>query len=458
MRNLESKYLLVMSRIGRAIILPVVLLMVLTIVVSACRQDDDTNSSDSPTDADRTLGIQYLASESPRETPDASSQELSALVTGNTEFALDVFRKLADSKPGENLFLSPHSISIALAMTYAGARDATAEQMADALSFSLSDDRIHTAFNALDQELAKRNEAEAGEDGGEPFTLHVVNAIWGERDYTFNTGFLDLLATQYGAGMRLLDFQGAPDNSREKINQWVESVTRERIKELLPEGTITNDTRLVLTNAIYFLASWHLPFDVDETRDADFTLLDGTTVTVPMMTQHLNAQYGEVEGDKAIELTYVGGEVSMVLFLPAVGEFEQFQAGLDGERLSALVGALAPSEGRIYMPRFSFEAAFSLKNVLISLGMVDAFDSAAANLSGMNGTRNLFIQDVVHKAFVAVDEEGTEAAAATAVVVGATGAPDEPFNVRFDRPFIFAIRDRVTGAILFLGRVMNPTV
>ena len=217
-------------------------------------------------------------------------------------------------------------------------------------------------------------------------------------------------------------------------------------------------TRLVLTNAIYFKASWQTPFEPSATRDADFHLLSGDTVTAPMMHSQgaESLQYAEGDDWQAVELPYTGNQVSMLLILPAESAFESFEAAFDDQKLSAIVDALATENVSVALPRFEFSSDVPLKDTLIELGMPTAFEGGAADFSGIDGTRNLYIQDVLHKAFVAVDEEGTEAAAATAVIVGETSAPAEPKTFEANRPFLFLIRDDVTGTVLFLGRVLNP--
>ena len=385
--------------------------------------------------------------------PDVSTSEQASLVEGNSAFAFDLYQALKEE--GGNLFYSPYSISLALAMTYAGARGETAQQMADTLQFLLEQDRLHPAFNWLDAELAKRGEGAAGKDG-EGFRLNIVNAIWGQKDYEFLTEFLDVLAENYGAGLRILDFITETEKSRLTINKWVYDQTEKRIENLIPQGAIGQLTRLVLTNAIYFNAAWAYPFDEHMTADGLFYLLDGGQVSTPMMKQTESFGYTEGEGYQAVELPYDGGELSMVILLPEAGDFKAFETGLQSQQISDIISSLRATEVALTMPQFEFDSEFSLKDTLAEMGMPVAF-SGAADFSGMTGESELFISDVVHKAFVAVDEAGTEAAAATAVIMELTAVPELPVEVTIDRPFIFLIRDIETGAILFLGRVMNPS-
>ncbi|MGB6874318.1 MAG: serpin family protein [Dehalococcoidia bacterium] len=384
--------------------------------------------------------------------PDVSTSEQALLVEGNSAFAFELYQALK-GKEG-NLFYSPYSISVALAMTYAGARNETAEQMADTLQFMLEQDRLHPAFNWLDAELASRGEGAAGKDG-EGFRLNVVNAIWGQKDYEFLSDFLDVLAENYGAGLRILDFITETEASRLAINQWVSDQTEGRIEDLIPQGAIDALTRFVLTNAIYFNAAWEYPFDEDMTADGPFYLLDGGQVIVPMMKQTESFGYTEGEGYQAVELQYDGNELSMVILLPEAGQFQTFEEGLQAQQICDIISSLQPAQVTLTMPRFEFDSEFSLKDTLAEMGMPIAF-SSGADFSGMTGAPDLCISEVLHKAFVSVDEAGTEAAAATAVIMDESAMPLEPVEVTIDHPFIFLIRDIETGAILFVGRVMNP--
>jgi len=384
--------------------------------------------------------------------PDVSTGEQALLVEGNSAFAFELYKALGEEEG--NLFYSPYSISLALAMTYAGASGETAQQMADTLHFLLGQEKLHPAFNWLDAELAKRGEGAEGKDG-EGFRLNIVNAIWGQKDYEFLTDFLDVLAENYGAGLRILDFITETEKSRLTINDWVSDQTESRIEDLIPQGAIDALTRLVLTNAIYFNAAWENPFDKKMTADGPFYLLDGGQVIVPMMKQTESFSYTEGEGYQAVELLYDGDEISMVILLPEAGQFEAFAEGLQAQQVDAIINDLQDTRVTLTMPRFEFDSEFSLKDTLAGMGMPIAF-SGDADFSGMTGNQELSISDVVHKAFVAVDEAGTEAAAATSVIIKLTAVPEPPVEVTIDRPFIFLIRDIETGAILFIGRVMNP--
>ncbi|MFN2167973.1 MAG: serpin family protein, partial [Anaerolineae bacterium] len=267
-----------------------------------------------------------LLSTKQRQTdPTTTAVDLAALVSGSTAFALDLYQTL--STAAENLFYSPYSISVALAMTYAGAREETEGQMADALHFALPQERLHPAFNALDLALARRGQGARGKDGG-GFRLNIVNALWGQEGYYFLANFLDTLAQNYGAGLRLLDFAGAPDAARREINHWVSDETEGRIEDLIPPGLIDGLTRLVLTNAIYFNAAWARPFPEHRTEDGPFYLLDGSQVPVSMMRQTESFAYAAGPGWQAVELPYDGRELAMLLLLPDAGQFATFEAAL----------------------------------------------------------------------------------------------------------------------------------
>ena len=396
---------------------------------------------------------QELKSAKPRLASNASVSDLASLVSGNTDFAMALYRILKNQDG--NLLYSPYSISEALAMTYGGARNDTEKQMAAALDFNLSQAQLHTAFNALDAALASRGQGAKGKDD-QPFSLKVVNAIWGQQDFSFKADYLDLLAQNYGAGLRILDFIKSPKESRKTINDWVARETEQRIKDLLPQGSINDLTRLVLTNAVYFNGGWLNSFDKALTADGSFFLLNGQKVTVPMMHQSEFTGYTSGSGYQAVELKYDGGELSMVIILPDAGTFKTFENGLDGKKLETIIGGLKNNEVALTMPKFGFDSSFGLKSALTSLGMPIAF-SDNADFSGMDGKTDLQIQDVVHKAFITVDESGTEAAAASGVVVGTTAMPVNQATVTLDHPFIFAIRDIATGAIVFTGRVVDPS-
>ena len=403
-----------------------------------------------------------LRSTKERATPSPKYAELAHLASGNSVFAFEMYKSLA-AEDG-NLFFSPYSISLALAMTYAGARGETERQMADTLRFLLPQDRLHPAFNNMDLQLASRQGGTHGRDAA-GFRLNIVNAFWGQRDYEFLEAFLDVLAENYGAGVRPVDFVGAPEESRLKINDWVADQTQGRIKDLIPPGPpeiINTSTRLVLTNAIYFNAQWLHTFDESSTRVRPFHLLDGGEVQVPMMSETEWFGYARGEGYQAVDLPYHGGELSMTILLPDEGRFREFEGSVDATLVGRILDDIEEQNVLLTMPKFEFESKFRLDETLKKMGMPNAFNGGKADFSGMNGRSCpgggcLVIAAVIHKAFVSVDEEGTEAAAATAATGDLLGGRPEPIRVTVDRPFIFLIRDRATGAVLFLGRMEVAT-
>jgi serpin B len=387
-----------------------------------------------------------------RAAPAASAADLAELVGGNTDFSFDLYQALRTERDG-NFLYSPYSISLALAMAYAGSRGETERQMAGTLHFSLQHERLHPAFNALAQELDSRS-ADAGGMDGQGFRLNVANALWGQEDYRFLPEFLDLLAANYGAEMRRLDF-ALEEEARKAINDWVKKQTEGRIEELVPPGIMDAATRLVLTNAVYFNAAWARPFDPRATRDGVFYLLDGSSVKTPMMHQVESFAYAEGPDYQVVELPYDGHEIAMVILLPAQGRFEAVESSLDAGRVEAMLDGLAEREMSLALPRFDFEAGFDLESVLAAMGMPQAF-APQADFSGMTPEGEIFIGDVMHRAAIAVGEAGTEAAAASAVVMPPSGEPVDLMRVTVDRPFLFLIRDLQTGTMLFLGRVVDP--
>jgi len=372
------------------------------------------------------------------------------LAADNDHFALDLYQAVRAGST-DNLVFSPFSISIALAMTYGGARTTTADQMAATLHFSLPPERLHPTFDALD--LALEAAPPAGADAG-AFRLSLANALWGQKGATFEPDFLDLLATNYGAGVSTVDFT-AGDSARLTINQWVSDETSGKIPELFAPNSIDPGSVFVLTNAVYFKADWDAPFDPNS-PNGTFNTPTGP-VQVPMMGRSFGTVVGwSGAGYKAATLPYKGRTTSMVLIVPDPGTFDAFESGLTFDALeAALVPAAKTTTYILRMPRFKTDASFSLKKTLGDLGMPDAFTDAA-DFSGIDGRHDIELTAVVHKATIAVDEQGTVAAAATGVVGGPTGIiVADPLTV--DRPFIYAIRDDATGSILFLGRVLDPS-
>jgi serpin B len=388
--------------------------------------------------------------------PVVTASALQALADGNSAFAWNLYQQLIKDEKG-NLFFSPYSLSLALAMAYAGAKGDTAKQMADTLHFTLSQDKLAEAFNYVGLELAKRALMKdlAGKDG-HGFRLNVVDDAWGQKDYTFLAGYLDILAENYGAGLRTLDFAKNPEGSRQTINQYISDMTEGRIKDLIPPGGILPFTVLVLTNAIYFNAAWLYPFSETATNDGSFNLADGSKVTVPMMRIGEDFKYYNGNGYQAVELPYVGNALAMDIILPDAGKFTSIEGSLNSQLVQDMTTKLSLTDVRLTMPKFEYSSSFQLGKTLSDMGMPLAL-SSGADFSGIDGKRDLWIGAVIHKSFVSVDEAGTEAAAASAVMIlGAAPNQPKPVELTVDHPFIFLIRDIPTGAILFIGRVMNP--
>jgi serpin B len=406
------------------------------------------------------VGCRNFAAE-PAQTNLSGSAKLVA--GGNNGFALQLYEKL-QGQDG-NLFFSPYSISTALAMTYAGASGRTQEQMAQVLCFPTSKEvvqklaesqepRSQESFARAFGEIVKDLNARGGQG---KYELRVANALWGQQDYEFLASFAKLVEDQYGGHLERVNFVQAAEKARQTINAWVQKQTNGKIKDLIAEGMLDSMTRLVLTNAVYFKGNWATQFKKDRTADEPFTLLDGGTVQVPMMNQKATFGYAETDTLQMLEMPYVGQELSMVILLPkeaaGIGELEK---ALTAENVSKWLGGVHRREVIVAVPRFKMTQKFDMGTVLKSMGMTDAF-SSEADFSGMTGRRDLFISAVVHQAYVDVNEEGTEAAAATGVTMKLTSmAPGNVPVFRADHPFIFLIRDAHSGSILFLGRTMNP--
>ena len=442
-------------------VLAIALSLTAIALLSACGDElGDESSLTSAPALQPTTAPDELRSTKERAAPAATAAELAELVDGNSAFAFDLYRTLAEEDG--NLFYSPYSISLALAMTYAGARGETERQMADTFHYLMPQERLHPAFNALDIELASRGGGAVGNED-EGFTLNIANAVWGQKDYEFLAPYLDVLAVNYGAGVRPIDFEGSPEESRIAINHWVAERTEDRIKDLIPKKAITEITVLALTNAIYFKAAWNYPFETSM-GVRPFHLLDGSEVDVPMMRQTERLGYVKGDGYHLLDLPYDGLKISMTILLPDAGTFRGFEQAMDAALFSRTLGSIEHDYVELTMPKFEFESDFRMGETLKTMGMPDAFDRTASDFSGMDGRSCLagdlpclVISEVVHKGFVSVDEEGTEAAAATSVITEkvVSGRPD-PIRIMVDRPFIFIIRDRATDAILFVGRVEDP--
>jgi serpin B len=375
----------------------------------------------------------------------------------NNQFAADLYRELAaaPANSGKNIFFSPFSISSALAITYEGARGTTADEIRSVFYFPQDNTVLREGYKTID----------AGLNAGDPaYELSTANALWAEQSYAFLPEYIRVARDYYGADATNMDFLNQPDPSRVTINQWVEDQTNDKIKDLLPLGSITGDTRLVITNAVYFYGTWVKQFEKDETEEVDFRVSDSKTVTVEMMQRTDDeAVFGYAETDtlQVLSMPYEGEDdaaLFMLVLLPKGNDLVAVEAVLDEDQLAGLKGELVQKEVKVYFPKFRLETEYSLPSALAAMGMPTAFTDSA-DFSGMDGKTDLFITGAFHKAFVDVNEEGTEAAAATGIVAGLGMAPvTEPIPVfKADHPFIFLIQDEDSGAILFLGRVTDPT-
>ena len=385
------------------------------------------------------------------ESPDVTAAALADVASANREFAFELYGYLRGEEEG-NFFYSPHSISAALAMTFAGARNDTELEMADAMSFTLVQDELHPAFNALDLALTSRGHGAEGRDG-DGFRLNIANALWSQQGMHVEADFLDVLAESYDAGLRLVDF-GKADEACAAINGWVSDETEGKIPKLLEPSAVAG-ALMVLTNAIYFNAQWEHVFDAEYTKDEAFHRLDGGDVDVPMMRQSETFVSTTGEGYRAASLPYDGGELDMVVLVPDAGRFAEIEGALDGAFIGNVIAGLEAGTERssVVLPKWDVRSEFGLAEALKALGMPVAF-GPTADFSGITGGKDLWIDEVIHKTMVSVDEYGTEAAAATAVMMSG----GIPTLLSVDRPFVFFIRDIETGAVLFVGRVLDPTL
>jgi serpin B len=381
------------------------------------------------------------------------TSDMDALVKGNNAFAMDLYARLIEGD--KNLFCSPYSISTALAMTYGGARGQTAEQMARILHFAIDPAKLHPAFGTLIEDLNT-----SGKRGNyRMFELVVANAIWCQSGYPFQPAFQELVKAHYGAGLNQVDFEKATERARQTINAWVARQTNDKIKDLIAAGMLNEMTRMVLTNAIYFKSNWADQFEKEATRDEPFHLEGNQDVTVPMMHQQHRMNYMEGDRFQMVEIPYLGHQLSMVVLLPRrEAGLAEFEKTLTADSLDKWLDALKSRKVDLSLPRFKTTSQFNLSKMLQAMGMRDAFSPANADFSGMTAAEKMFIGLVIHKAYVDVNEQGTEAAAATAVgMVGtAMPPPEEPVSFKADHPFVYMIRHRMTGSILFVGRLANP--
>lgn len=387
-----------------------------------------------------------------RQTPTVDSKDLKLQVRGSNRFALDLYHQL--SQDGDNLFCSPYSASSALAMLYGGARGNTATQMKQGLHFDLPDKQLHAVFNKLDLDLATRGKGAKGADGG-AFRLAVSNALWGQLGYGFLPSYLDLLAANYGAGIKLLNFQQDPEAARKTINAWVANKTEQRIKDLMPAGTVTPNTAMVLTNAVYFNAAWATPFEPSMTRPRSFHT-SSKTVTADFMSGSMKLGYHQGNNYQAVSMPYDGHEMSMVVLVPDKGAFGKFSKALDLPTIEGALASMSETEVVLGLPKYSFKRKYKLNDALNKLGMGALFTNT--DFSGIDGGGGLLqVSSVIHEAFIKVNEKGAEAAGATGISMDAGVAmPPSQVYLTVDRPFVFLIRDNATGTVLFLGHVEDP--
>ncbi len=381
--------------------------------------------------------------------PPINSTTPETVAAGNNQFALDLYSKYK-SDDG-NVFFSPYSIETALAMTYEGARGQTADEMQSVLHFPKDDQERRNGFAAIYEQINRKDKN---------YTLSTANALWAQKDYYFLPDYLDITGKYYDGNVTNLDFVRDAENSRLTINSWVENQTNDKITDLIPPGVIDASTRLVLTNAIYFKGTWVKQFDKDNTQEQDFRVSPSTTVKAQMMSltgEDAVFNYTETDQAQILELPYAGNDLSMLIFLPKGDDINSLEGSLSAGNLAAWENSMSEENVNVYMPKYKFETKYYMTDTLKEMGMPTAF-SGDADFSGMTGKKDLFISDVIHQAYIEVNEEGTEAAAATGVIMGATSVgPSQVKTFNADHPFIFLIQDKTTGAILFMGRVNDPT-
>lgn len=412
--------------------LALILIFASAILISGCTGPDDDNSTQAADDSG------------------ATAEGVNAVISANNQFAFDLYSKYKDDPEYKesNIFFSPYSISTALAMTYEGAKGQTAEEMQSVFNFPEDSAVRRSAFANIYNEINKEEQK---------YRLSTANALWAQENYPFLDEYFNTTEKYYGGKVTNMDFMNAPEPSRLTINKWVEDQTNDKIKDLIPQGQLDPSTKLVLTNAIYFKGDWALKFDKVKTTESDFRVSPSNTVKAQMMSltgEDAKFNYAQADGLQILELPYEGDELSMIVLLPEDDDISSLENELDSEKLDEWKSMLREREINVYMPKFKFETKYFMKKDLSEMGMPTAFTSSA-DFSGMTGKKDLYIDQVIHQAFVEVDEEGTEAAAATAVVMKEISAA-MPSVFRADHPFIFIIQQKDTGNILFMGKVTNP--
>jgi serpin B len=389
----------------------------------------------------------------------ALAQDGSDIVEGNNQFACDLYAKYKHEDG--NIFYSPYSITSALGMTYEGAAGKTAEEIQTVFHFHKNDSIRRDSFFKINNEINKTDKK---------YNLSVANALWAQKDYEFLDDYVGLVEKYYSGKLTNLDFINATEKSRLTINSWVENKTNNKIKDLIPQGALSRETKLVLTNAIYFKGSWLKQFDAKNTKEKDFRISSDSTIKTQMMHlaagENANFNYTETNDLQILELPYDGDDLSMLILLPKKENIETAEESIDSKNLSDWRNSLRKERVDVSLPRFKFETKYFMVQDLADLGMPTAFTpgidmGGKADFSGMTGNKELNIDEIIHQAFVEVNEEGTEAAAATAVImVALTAVPtiiSRPIRFNANHPFVFIIQDRNTGNILFMGRVSDPT-
>lgn len=373
------------------------------------------------------------------------------IAEANNEFTFSLYKQLGEDLT--NLVFSPYSISSALAVTYAGARGKTALEMAEVLWFAKDQDAFHPVFKAFTDSIFLSGKEEGTE-------MNIANALWVEENYQIIQDFLDLATDYYGARAENVSFKTNEDleKSRQKINRWVENKTNDKIKELIPQGILDELTRMVITNAIWFNGNWLNPFEKSRTSPSIFHISRDKTVSTDFMHQEKETGYYEDDDVQAIELPYKGGKMSMLIILPKdIDGWKLLGRLLSTERLAVITKGIEQHKIDMAIPKFTYESEFNLKEILFKMGMEQAFTNDA-DFSGLTEDNDLRIDDIIHKAFIEVNETGTEAAAATAVTMALKTALEEEDIIQFiaDHPFLYLIRDKTTGGIIFMGRFINP--
>jgi len=448
------------SLLGRRSLLGLLAAPAALAVLQACSSSDKPAATTAPpTSTPPTSAPEGIGKEARSGAARASADPALAkgAATAVNQLGADLYARLADGTT-DNLVFSSASIMLALAMTRAGAKGATGTEMdavLHAADTGADPNSLHRSLNALTAALESRS-GEFTVDGQTlPVELAIANSLWGQDGVNWLPTFLDLLASEYGAGMRLVDYATNAEGARAAINKWVAVQTRDRIPELLTPGSITPGVVLALVNAIYLKAPWLTPFQPNQTKDGPFTNADGSEVQVPVMNASEVLLHAQGDGWQAVELPYVGGSLAMTVVVPDEGRLADIEQRLGDGLLDTVVATSGTKQVTLGLPRFDIETKVQLAEVMAALGMPTAFNPDAADFSGMTAERQLYIDLIVHQANITVDEKGTEAAAATAVVMRGTSAPGEQVNLVIDRPFIYAVRDVPTGTILFLGRVAN---